>query len=262
MVLYFSGTGNTKFIATTLAKRLDDNLVDLAKRIKNNDYSDIVSDKLFIICLPIYICTFPRFLFKYLEKIKFIGPNKVYFIYTSGGYTGDASVMGKKLAKRIGLKYLGNAEFKMPRNYLISTHYPPNTDDEIKERINNSFKKLELVYNSINNESKIKERHIFLLERLIIIPFVPIWDKLKHKTKNFYATDKCIGCTKCMTLCPINAIEIENKKPIWIKDNCLHCMSCLQNCPKEAIEYRGKTEGKVRYSISKYKDFTNNLVNE
>ena len=33
MVLYFSATGNTRFLATELAKKLDDECVDLLSRI-------------------------------------------------------------------------------------------------------------------------------------------------------------------------------------------------------------------------------------
>ena len=52
MILYFSATGNTKLIAQTLAKRLDDEAVDLLSRIKKNDYSEIKSDLPFVITLP------------------------------------------------------------------------------------------------------------------------------------------------------------------------------------------------------------------
>ena len=34
MILYYSATGNTKFIATELAKKLDDQCIDLLGRIR------------------------------------------------------------------------------------------------------------------------------------------------------------------------------------------------------------------------------------
>ena len=39
MILYFSATGNTRFIATELAKKLDDECIDLLSRIKKGDFS-------------------------------------------------------------------------------------------------------------------------------------------------------------------------------------------------------------------------------
>ena len=38
MVLYFSATGNTRFVATELAKCLEDEALDLCSKIKAHDY--------------------------------------------------------------------------------------------------------------------------------------------------------------------------------------------------------------------------------
>lgn len=38
MVLYFSGTGNSKYIAQKIANALDDELLDLNDRIKRADF--------------------------------------------------------------------------------------------------------------------------------------------------------------------------------------------------------------------------------
>ena len=56
MVLYFSATGNTEFIAKEIAKRTDDECVNLLTRIKEQDYTPIHSDKPFVICAPVYVC--------------------------------------------------------------------------------------------------------------------------------------------------------------------------------------------------------------
>jgi hypothetical protein len=37
---------------------------------------------------------------------------------------------------------MGRAEFKMPRNYLISEHYPMLSPEENKERIRNSYARI------------------------------------------------------------------------------------------------------------------------
>ena len=61
MVLYFSATGNTKLIAKKIAERLRDESLDLLQRIKNSDYSDIYSERPFVICSPIYVSELPGF---------------------------------------------------------------------------------------------------------------------------------------------------------------------------------------------------------
>jgi len=52
-------------------------------------------------------------------------------------------------------------------------------------------------------------------------------------------TDKCEdSCTKCMDVCPVNAIGITAEGKVCAKDmNCIYCGACLQVCPnKEALK--------------------------
>ena len=97
MILYFSATGNTEFIAKELAKRLEDECVNLLERIKTQDFSPLHSQKPFIVCAPVYVYEIPRFMTKFLKKLPFSGSKDVYFILTSGGYCGPSG----KLLKRI-----------------------------------------------------------------------------------------------------------------------------------------------------------------
>ena len=55
MIIYFSATGNTEYVAKELAKRLDDECVNLLDRVKNDDYSELSSEKPFVICAPVYV---------------------------------------------------------------------------------------------------------------------------------------------------------------------------------------------------------------
>ena len=54
MVLFFSATGNTEFIAKQLARKLGDECLNLLKRVQQGDLSPIHSEKPFIICTPVY----------------------------------------------------------------------------------------------------------------------------------------------------------------------------------------------------------------
>lgn len=60
MILYYSATGNTEYIAKEIAERLDDTCVDLLDRIKQQNYEPLHSEKPYIICAPVYVCEMPR----------------------------------------------------------------------------------------------------------------------------------------------------------------------------------------------------------
>ena len=261
MVLYFSATGNTEFIARELAARLDDECVNLLERIKKGDNSPISSEKPFVICAPVYVCEMPRFMAKYLKKQPLEGSREVYFIFTSGGYCGISGVLAKKIVKSKKMIYRGHAEFKMPRNYVANDAYPMLEKEETEKRIRESYGVIEKVTNDIRTGNKLTARHVFLFETLITLPFNPIWCKYKLTSKDFYATDACIGCGKCEKLCPLNNIKLQDKKPVWGND-CTHCMACIGNCPTNAIEYGEITQGKERYNFGKYSYVIKEIENE
>ena len=251
MVLYFSATGNTRFIAEELARRLNDDCVDLLPRFKSGDHTPLHSDRPFIICAPVYVCEMPRFMSQYLKQQEFTGSREVYFIFTSGGYCGCSGVLAKSMFRRKGMLYRGHAEFKMPRNYVASDAYDMLTPEETEARIRSAWQQLDPVADTIRTGGKLTARHVFLFETLITVPFNPVWCKLKLTAKDFSATDKCIGCGKCVKECPLNNISLRDGKPVW-GNECTHCMACICSCPVEAIEYGNITQNKEKYHFRKY----------
>ena len=252
MILYFSATGNTEYIAKEIAKQLDDECINLLDRFKKSDHSVLHSDKPFIICAPVYVCEMPRFMSKYLKKQTFTGNRNVYFVFTSGGYCGISGQLAKSMFRKKKMNYCGHAEFKMQRNYVANDAYPMLSREEVEERIIKSHEKIGPVVADIKAGRKLTARHIFLFETIITVPFNPIWCKFKLRAKDFYSTDKCIGCGKCVKLCPLNNITLNKRKPVW-GNNCTHCMACIGNCPTQAIEYGTVTQNKEQYNFGKYR---------
>lgn len=261
MVLYFSATGNTEFIAKEIAKRIDDECVNLLQRVKDQDFSPIHSEKPFVICAPVYVCEIPRFMTKYLKKVSFTGSKDVCFILTSGGYSGPSGPLLKKIFKAKKMICHGHAEFKMPRNYVASDSYPMLEKDQVEQRITESYSKLDEVAKDILSGNNLNARKVSIFETLITVPFNPVWCKIKLSAKGFYAEESCTGCGKCEKLCPLNNIKITNKKPIW-ENKCTHCMACIANCPTKAIQYGKITKEKERYTFKKYKYVVKNIEDE
>ena len=258
MVIYFSATGNTEFIAKRLAERLDDECINLIDRVKENDHSVLHSEKPFIVCAPIYVGEIPRFMTKYIKEQTFSGTKDVYCVFTSGGYCGCAGVLTEKLFEKKGMNYLGHADIQMPSNYTASKMFKSPTSDEIKNTITKACEMLDTVIEDIKAKRTPFCRKPMLLETWGTIPLNPVWSKFMYKAKDFYSTEKCICCGKCVKVCPLNNISLAEGKPVW-SNSCTHCMACIGTCPTEAVEYGNITQDKEKYSIYKYNDFLKTL---
>lgn len=51
-------------------------------------------------------------------------------------------------------------------------------------------------------------------------------------------TIKCVGCKRCIDVCPRGVFSIEkNKAQVQYSKNCIHCTSCFIQCPEKAINH-------------------------
>lgn len=63
---------------------------------------------------------------------------------------------------------------------------------------------------------------------------------IRYSRKVVYDTSKCVGCDKCVFICPYKAIEAEPfATPSILLDECMGCGACALVCPHQAIEVKG-----------------------
>jgi len=63
---------------------------------------------------------------------------------------------------------------------------------------------------------------------------------VKYSRKAIYDTTKCVGCDKCVFICPYSAIEAEDfATPKILNDYCMGCGACALACPHYAIQVKG-----------------------
>lgn len=53
----------------------------------------------------------------------------------------------------------------------------------------------------------------------------------------YYVDDGCIGCGTCSRVCPMQCIQMVDKRPNWDFDACAGCFGCIHACPKKAIHF-------------------------
>ncbi|MDO5028590.1 MAG: EFR1 family ferrodoxin [Bacillota bacterium] len=248
MILYFSATGNTKYLAKNLGKILDDQVVDLFSYIKDKKRGEFYSDKSFILVSATYGWRLPRFLSDYLRTCKFSGSNYIYVLMNYGDSFGAAEYYIKKDLDKLGLTFKGLYGIKMPENYLMLFNL--DSDQINKNIINNSDKELLVLARFIEENKDLPKTKTNVFGFLQSSLINNLFYKFIVKDKKFYYTEQCIKCGLCKKVCVLNNIDYKDGYPQW-KGNCSHCCACIANCPTEAIEYGRKTVGKDRYLLDK-----------
>lgn len=248
MILYFSGTGNSAYAANRIGRRLKDDTVNLFERIKSNDVSKIHSDRPWVLVVPTYAWRIPRIVQQWLENVPMTGNRDIYFVMTCGGSMGNAGAYLTKLCAKKKLNYRGCMELVMPENYIAL--YSAPTDEKALEIIGRAEGVMDKAAHLIRNGRDFAQPKITLGDRMSSGIINTIFYPVFVHAKKFYATDACISCGKCVNVCPLSNVRLENGRPVW-GDHCTHCMACICRCPSGAIEYGKHTKGLTRYVCPK-----------
>jgi uncharacterized protein len=70
----------------------------------------------------------------------------------------------------------------------------------------------------------------------------PEGKRAQHQAKPFSLSDLCIGCGKCVAVCPKSAIMLVGKKSVINRNLCIGCFECMTVCPSHAIDIDWETE--------------------
>ena len=244
MIIYFSGTGNSRFAAEFLAEKLGDTVFDAGKQIKKGETGTFSSETPLIFVAPIYGWRLPHLFSSYIQSAEFSGNRNAYFVLTCGSDIGDAGKYAEDICKVKELYYQGILEVVMPENY-IAMFNAPGYEESV--RIVEKAKPV-----LCSGAECIAARKPFPAPRKRVGDSLKsgivneLFCKFFVKADPFYAKEGCIECGKCVSACPFNNIQLVDGRPVWGKD-CTHCMACICGCPAEVIEYGKKSQGKPRY---------------
>ncbi|WP_292424631.1 DUF362 domain-containing protein [Methanoregula sp.] len=70
----------------------------------------------------------------------------------------------------------------------------------------------------------------------------PAGKRAQHQAKPFPIRALCIGCGKCVAVCPKSAITLVKKKSTFDPNLCIGCFECMTVCPSHAIDIDWETE--------------------
>ncbi|MBE7016690.1 MAG: 4Fe-4S dicluster domain-containing protein [Ruminococcaceae bacterium] len=249
MIVYFTGTGNSRYCAEALGHFLEDEVTDSRAFIKNGIAAELISDKPWVFVGPVYAWQMAHVFEDFIRSGSFEGSRDAYFLITCGGSIAGAGKYMEKLCKEKGLNYMGTLPVVMPENYVAMFAVPD--EDKSAKMIRIARKRIEKYAVSISEGKAFEEGKKGFMDKFLSGAVNTGFYKGFVSAKKFYTTDKCIACGKCVELCPLNNISIVDGKVKW-GGNCTHCMACISYCPTEAIEYGKASIGKRRYRCEKF----------
>lgn len=244
MILYFSGTGNSLYIAKKIAESLGDRIVSIGDLVCRGQYRlSLEKEETVGFVYPVIACAPPDIVTDFVKKLSFDGyeDNYIYSVFNCAGSPEYTSRIMKEAARKAGLTISGFFDVLMPGNYITKKkHLPP---EKVREYLENCDEKIAQIVEGIQSRTcnYKKEKHSFLLSyglhRLAVL----------EKTERFIFGDACIACGKCADICPVKAITMEGKKPVRNEKKCAFCLGCVNICPTRALQIGNKTQGNPQY---------------
>lgn len=244
MVVYFSGTGNSRYCARRLAEYLEDEAVDSFSLLRSRKPAALNSEKSWVFVSPTYAWRLPRIFEQFIRTGRFSGSRDVWFVMTCGGDIGAAAAYIQTLCREKGFVFHGVLQVVMPENYVAMFNVPQEA--EARRIVSAALPVLEEGAGYIRAGKDFPSRQAGMADKLKSGPVNPLFYRLLVGDRKFRVTDACVACGKCAELCPLGNIQLKSGKPAWNGD-CTHCMACICGCPAQAIEYGKNSVGKPRY---------------
>ena len=244
LIIYFSGTGNTRKVAEKYASTFaelghDAELVTVDGLPKNKALTDEFLTKLNSADLigfgyPVHAFNAPSVMLK-LAKFLPKQPNyKRCFVFNTSGeplrLNNISSIKLTHMLKRRKYMVFSEYHYCMPYNIIFR-----HTDTMAYKMWTTAEQLIPL------DVQQIVDNVTHTLKRVHCGAFIAWVMRCEHwgvrlNGMRYQVKKECIHCQKCINVCPTYNITVKKNGKLKFGRNCLMCMRCAQLCPKDAIK--------------------------
>lgn len=248
MILYFSGTGNSRYVARELATRLGDEAVE----ILDANFSENPPEAELGFVFPVYSWGIAPLLLDIIKKripeSWWKSVKKVWCVLACGDETGLAHIMLLDAIKRRGAEVESIWSIIMPNNYVLLPGFDVDPVELERKKLEASASRIEEISQGIKKGERkidvVKGKFAGLKTHLIY----PLFKRWGIIPKKWHSTAGCIGCGKCTRICPLKNVRMSDDRPVW-GSHCCSCLACYHVCPRHAVAYGKITSSKGQYFL-------------
>lgn len=252
MIFYFTGTGNSRWVAEGLGNAFGEPLVSIAEALEG-EMRELVyplreEEKIFFV-FPVHSWGPAVLVPRFIERFRLEGYNGqvVYSVCTCGDECGYTDRMIRKDLAKKGISLTASYSVQMPNNYILLPGFDVDSEEVEANKLRKAPERLQEIIQSIQKQKSgdfyCTGGGPFLKSYLVY----PLFAKFAIGGTHFYATDTCVSCGLCAKVCPTATIVMsKNGRPAW-SDTCVQCLACIHRCPVRAIEYGKISVKKGRY---------------
>ena len=241
MIYYFTGAGNSRYVAQRLAQALGDSAAFMPDHV-GTLIPDDGSPVGFV--MPVYFWGIPTVALRFAQRLQLLGKHYTYTVLTPSGSSGAAASM---FEKTLGHKIDTHFCVLMPDTYC------PMFDCGDRAKADAVLERAEGEIDSVIAQVKARATGDFDMHhgmgRLYTVTMYPLYRA--STTRRFAVNDACTGCGLCANLCPDKFITIEEGRPVWREGHCNLCFACLHHCPHFAIQYGRNSRKHGQYTCPK-----------
>ena len=124
MILYFSASGNSRFIAEHAAALLEDEACSLNARIRLDQHDPLESARPYVLVCPTYAWRIPRIVEEHLCHTELKGSRQIYLLVSACGSSGNTGSYAARFFRSIGMEWMGWHTFYMPGSYVAFLEDP------------------------------------------------------------------------------------------------------------------------------------------
>ena len=246
VIFYFSGTGNTWWVADKIEKQLDARNINAdivsidTVDAKKADWWIKTAD-LVLFGWPVYGSDLPKPMKQFIDRLMVVEKGKhVHTFCTQMMCSGDGAWLYHKHFEKKGLIIDSAEHFNMPANInlLGGIRVNPRNDKKIKKIMAKCEMQIgQYVEMLMMGKARIKGKHSYLLGILQRAPYRIMFRRWQNMPELDEA--RCTGCGLCASLCPVENIKMD-MVPEFL-GHCAQCRRCFAFCPTSAVTVKGRS---------------------